>query len=148
MVGVRNHESLSAELRRSIYGGWRLGFLVEHGKHGKNGRVNAKRCNLIRKDLAVLLKMCIFADNKVINMSFMHTLNEHTRKTLSRKLGKSYQEMLQMSAEELDALVEARIGKKLEPAFSLKNMVNRGSVYLFFQRLLTKNDIDKGIAKI
>ncbi len=81
-------------------------------------------------------------------MSFMHTLNEHTRKALSRKLGKSYQEMLQMSAEELDALVEARIGKKLEPAFSLKNMVNRGSVYLFFQRLSTKNDINKRIAKI
>ncbi len=61
----------------------------------------------------------------------MHVLNEQTRKTLSRKLGKTYNEMLQMSAEELDALVESRIGKKLTPAFSLRNMVNRGSVYLF-----------------
>ena len=63
-------------------------------------------------------------------MSFMHILNEQTRETLSRKLGKTYDEILQMSAEELDALVEVRIGKKLTPAFSLKNMVNRGSVYL------------------
>ena len=53
-----------------------------------------------------------------VRMSFMHILNEQTRETLSRKLGKTYDEILQMSAEELDALVEARIGKKLTPAFS------------------------------
>lgn len=81
-------------------------------------------------------------------MSFMHILNEQTRETLSRKLGKTYDEILQMSAEELDALVEARIGKKLTPAFSLKNMVNRWSVYLFFKRLVSKNDIDKRLARI
>ena len=46
-----------------------------------------------------------------VRMSFMHILNEQTRETLSRKLGKTYDEILQMSAEELDALVEARIGK-------------------------------------
>ena len=45
-------------------------------------------------------------------MSFMHILNEQSRETLSRKLGKTYDEILQMSAEELDALVEARIDKK------------------------------------
>ena len=78
----------------------------------------------------------------------MHILNEQTRKTLSRKLGKTYDEILQMSAEELDALIEARIGKKLTPAFSLKNMVNRWSVYLFFKRLVSKNDIDKRLARI
>ncbi len=56
-----------------------------------------------------------------VRMSFMHILNEQTRETLSRKLGKTYDEILQMSAEELDALVEARIGKKLTPAFSQKH---------------------------
>ena len=81
-------------------------------------------------------------------ISFMHVLNEQTRKTLSRKFGKSYSEMLQMSAEDLDALVESRIGKKLTPALSLKNMVNRGSVYLFFRRLASMNDIDKRLAKV
>ena len=83
-----------------------------------------------------------------VRMSFMHILNEQTRETLSRKLGKTYDEILQMSAEELDALVEARIGKKLTPAFSLKNMVSRASVYLFFKRLVSKNDIDKRLARI
>ena len=70
----------------------------------------------------------------------MHILNEQTRETLSRKLGKTYDEILQMSAEELDALVEARICKKRQ--------VNRGSVYLFFKRLVSKNDIDKRLARI
>ena len=78
----------------------------------------------------------------------MHILNNHTRKSLSRRLSKSYDEMLQMSAEDLDALIEKRIGKKLTPAFSLKNMVNRGSVYLFFKRLVSQNDIDRQLAKI
>ena len=78
----------------------------------------------------------------------MHILHNHTRKSLSRRLGKSYDEMLQMSAEDLDALIEKRIGKKLTPAFSLKNMVNRGSVYLFFKRLVSQNDIDRQLAKI
>lgn len=78
----------------------------------------------------------------------MHILNECTRKTLSRRLGKSYAEMLQMSAEDLDALIEKRIGKKLTPAFSLKNMVNRGSVYLFFNRLVSQKEIDRQLAKI
>ena len=78
----------------------------------------------------------------------MHILNSYTRKTLSKRLGKSYDEMLQMSAEDLDALIEKRIGKKLTPAFSLKNMVNRGSVYLFFNRLASQNDIDRQLAKI
>lgn len=78
----------------------------------------------------------------------MHILNNHTRKALSKRLGKSYDEMLQMSAEDLDALIEKRIGKKLTPAYSLKNMVNRGSVYLFFNRLLSQNEIDRQLTKI
>ena len=56
----------------------------------------------------------------------MHILNNHTRKSLSRRLGKSYDEMLQMSAEDLDALIEKRIGKKLTPAFSLKWKEKKG----------------------
>lgn len=56
-----------------------------------------------------------------VRMSFMHILNEQTRETLSRKLGKTYDEILQMSAEELDALVEARIGKTNSSILSQKH---------------------------
>ena len=78
----------------------------------------------------------------------MHILNEQTKKSLSRRMGKSYDEMLQMSAEELDALVEERIGKKLTPALSLKSMVNRGSVYLFFKRLLSRDEMNRQLERI
>lgn len=78
----------------------------------------------------------------------MHILNRQTQESLSRRMGKSYDEMLQMSAEELDALVEERIGKKLTPAFSLKSMVNRGSVYLFFKRLLSRDEMNRQLARI
>lgn len=78
----------------------------------------------------------------------MHTLNNKTKETLKHRFGKTYDELMQMSAEELDALIENRIGKKLRPAFSLKSMVNRGSVYLFFKRLISQNAIDRQIARI
>lgn len=78
----------------------------------------------------------------------MHILNRQTQEALSRRMGKSYDEMLQMSAEELDALVEERIGKKLTPAFSLKSMVNRGSVYLSFKRLLSRDEMNRQLARI
>ena len=78
----------------------------------------------------------------------MHTLNSKTTEPLKHRLGKTYDELMQMSAEELDALIENRIGKKLRPAFSLKSMVNRGSVYLFFKRLISQNAIDRQIARI
>lgn len=78
----------------------------------------------------------------------MHTLNNKTKEALKHRLGKTYDELMQMSAEELDALIENRIGKKLRPAFSLKSMVNRGSVYLFFKRLISQNAIDRQMARI
>lgn len=78
----------------------------------------------------------------------MHILNKQTQESLSRRLGKPYDELLQMSAKELDDLVEMKIGKKLTPAFFFKNLVNRGSVYLFFKRLISRNEIDKRLNKI
>ena len=78
----------------------------------------------------------------------MHTLNNKTKETLKHKLGKTYDELMQMSAEDLDALIEKRIGKKLRPAFSLKSIVNRGSVYLFFKRLMSQDSIDRQISRI
>lgn len=78
----------------------------------------------------------------------MHTLNNKTKETLKHKLGKTYDELMQMSAEELDALIEKRIGKKLRPAFSLKGIVNRGSVYLSFKRLMAQDAIDRQISRI
>lgn len=78
----------------------------------------------------------------------MHRLNKQTQISLCRKVGLTYGQMQQMSAEEIDAFIEKRIGKKLTPSFAMKNLVNRGSVYLFFKRLMSNSYIDKYLAKI
>lgn len=78
----------------------------------------------------------------------MHKLNKQTQKSLFRKVGLTYEQMLQMDAEEIDAFIEKRIGKKLALGVSLKNMVNRGSVYLFSKRLLSISEVDKRLAQI
>ena len=78
----------------------------------------------------------------------MHRLNKQTQISLYRKVGLTYGQMQQMSAEEIDAFIEKRIGKKLTPSFAMKNLVNRGSVYLFFKRLMSNSYIDKYLAKI
>lgn len=77
-----------------------------------------------------------------------HRLNEQTRISLYRKVGLTYEQMQQMNAEEIDAFIERRMGKKLTPACSLKNFVNRGSVYLFFKRLMPQSYIDKQLSRI
>jgi len=77
-----------------------------------------------------------------------HHLNEQTRISLYRKVGLTYEQMQQMNAEEIDAFIEKRMGKKLTFACSMKNFVNRGSVYLFFKRLMPQSYIDKRLSKI
>lgn len=78
----------------------------------------------------------------------MHRLNKKTQTSLYHKVGLTYEQMQKMNAEEIDAFIEKRLGKKLTPSFSRKNIVNRGSVYLFFKRLMSMSYVDKRLAKI
>ncbi|MED9799904.1 MAG: hypothetical protein UFJ02_00480 [Prevotella sp.] len=78
----------------------------------------------------------------------MHKLNKQTQKALFKKVGLTYGQMQRMDAEEIDAFIEKRIGRKLAFGTSLKNMVNRGSVYLYSKRLLPLSKVDKRLAKI
>lgn len=79
---------------------------------------------------------------------FMHILNKLTQEALFRKIGLTYEQMQKMDAEEIDAFIEKRIGSKLKYGFSLKNIINRGSVYLFSKRLRSLSEVDKQLAKI
>lgn len=78
----------------------------------------------------------------------MHKLNRQTQESLYRKVGLTYEQMQHMSAEEIDAFIEKRIGKKLSFAFSIRSFINRGSVYLFLRRLLPLSHVDSRLAKI
>ena len=53
-----------------------------------------------------------------------------------------------MSAEEIDAFIEKRIGKRLKPAKALKGMISRGSVFLFGNRLVSSDYIDRRLSEI
>lgn len=53
-------------------------------------------------------------------MGQMHKLNKQTQKALFKKVGLTYGQMQQMDAEEIDAFIEKRIGRKLAFGTSLK----------------------------
>lgn len=78
----------------------------------------------------------------------MHKLNKQTQASLFRKVGLTYEQIQRMDAEEVDAFIERRIGKKLTFGTSFKNRVNRGSVYLFSKHLLPISEVDKKLAEI
>lgn len=75
-------------------------------------------------------------------------MNDHTKDSLYRKTGLTYDQMQQMSAEEIDAFIECRIGRKLTPAAYIKGLVSRGSAYLYSGRLMPMHVVDKRLAKI
>lgn len=77
-----------------------------------------------------------------------HRLNHKTQNSLFRKVGLTYEQMQNMNAEEIDAFIEKRLGKKLSPSFTMKSIVNRGSVYLFFKRLVSMSYVDKRLSEI
>jgi hypothetical protein len=78
----------------------------------------------------------------------MHQLNENTKASIRRIVGLDFEQMQKMSAEEIDAFIEKRISKRLKPALSMKGLINRGSVFLYSNRLLSMDAIDKRLEKI
>ena len=78
----------------------------------------------------------------------MHKLNTYTKASINRTIGLDFERLQEMSAEEIDAFIEKRIGKRLRPAKSLKGMISRGSVFLFGDRLVSSDYINKRLSKI
>ena len=95
--------------------------------------------------------ICMEADLLIYlrhHMELMHKLNKQTRESLFKKVGLTYEQMQRMGAEEIDAFIEKRMGKKLTFGTSLKNLINRGSVYLFSKHLYPMSEVDRRLAKI
>ena len=49
----------------------------------------------------------------------MHQLNINTKASINRTVGLDFERLQKMSAEEIDAFIEKRIGKRLKPAKDL-----------------------------
>ena len=78
----------------------------------------------------------------------MHKLNIYTKASINRTVGLDFESLQKMSAEEIDAFIEKRIGRKLRPVTALKGMISRGSVFLFGNRLVSSDDVNRRLSKI
>ena len=78
----------------------------------------------------------------------MHQLNINTKASINRTVGLDFERLQKMRAEEIDAFIENRIGKRLRPAKALKGMISRWSVFLFGNRLVSTDYIDRRLSKI
>jgi hypothetical protein len=77
------------------------------------------------------------------------TLNERSKESIKRTTGLDVDSISSMDAEDVDGLIEKKIGKKL--AFQYRygdRFVPRGSVYLFLKRLFPIDLVNKIISRI
>ncbi len=75
-------------------------------------------------------------------------LNEESKKSIEKKTGLTFEELISKDAETIDSIIEDRIGKKLKNRYRIGNYIARGSVYIFLNRLIGKKDIDSVLSKI
>lgn len=68
----------------------------------------------------------------------MYKLNETTKKSVERKTGVKIEEILKLSATDIDKKIETRIGKKLtfRPSKDIR-LLGRGSVYMALGRFFS-----------
>lgn len=65
------------------------------------------------------------------------TLNQLSKKSIEKQTGLSWYQIVNMDAEELDAAIEKKIGKRLSfPKRMDSRLSGRGSVYLTLNRFL------------
>ena len=77
------------------------------------------------------------------------SLSDATKNNIVRNLRlSSFDDILEMDAVSLDVHIEKNIGKKLRLSTVIGRLIGRGSLYTFFNRLLTREWIDREIEKI
>jgi len=75
-------------------------------------------------------------------------LNDKTKANINRTLGMDYDTLIGMDVESIDRHIEKRTGRKLSLSSSFGNLVNRGSLYIYFNRFFTEKGIAKGLNSI
>ncbi len=79
----------------------------------------------------------------------MYLLNEKTKANISKRTGIDFDKISSLDFNEIDDLIEAKTGKKLEyDNVTDKRLIGRGSVYLSLSRLLSMKEIDRELSKI
>ncbi|MBQ6156609.1 MAG: hypothetical protein IJK22_08405 [Bacteroidales bacterium] len=82
-------------------------------------------------------------------MQTTYNLSVDARRNIAEDLQvASFSDVLDMDALTLDNHIERIIGKKLNLSPTLGRLIGRGSLYTWFNRLLTRRWIDRQISKI
>lgn len=78
-----------------------------------------------------------------------YNLSDTAKNNIVRNLQlSSFDEIMEMDAVSLDSHIEKNIGKKLRLSTVIGRLIGRGSLYTFFNRLLTREWIDRQIERI
>ena len=89
------------------------------------------------------------ANYRTKSMQNVYTLNDRTKANIARDLQvSSFDDVMDMDALTLDSHIEQNIGKKLRLSASLGRLIGRGSLYSWFDRLLSREWIDRKLMKI
>ena len=77
-------------------------------------------------------------------------LNSFTKEAIKERLGKDVDSISRMYVDDIDELIQKKFNnnKKLTYRTRFRNLVGRGSVYLYFERLFGMEEIDKRLSKI
>ena len=75
-------------------------------------------------------------------------LNNSTKQTLKRTTGLDYSQLVEMSAEEIDNYLQKKAHKRFRLQNKISSFVNRGSVYLFLNKVMSMDKINEKIARI
>ena len=79
----------------------------------------------------------------------MKAINLKTKNAIERITGLSSVEIGNMEIEEVDSVIEKKIGKKLKIDTRLdSHFIPRGNVYLFLRRFLSMRLIEKTLGRI
>lgn len=78
-----------------------------------------------------------------------YSLSDTAKQNIVRNLHlSSFDDVMAMDAMSLDSHIEKNIGKRLPLSTAVGRLIGRGSLYTFFNRLLTREWIDRQIEKI
>ena len=61
-------------------------------------------------------------------------LNSKTIESIEQTVGLNYNDIISMDVDELNSIIEKKIGKELKYSLNDKRVPIRGSVYLFYNR--------------
>ncbi|MBQ7734763.1 MAG: hypothetical protein IJT61_02375 [Bacteroidales bacterium] len=78
-----------------------------------------------------------------------YTLSDTAKCNIAKDLRlASFSEVMDMDALSLDRHIERQIKKRLRLSAVFGNLIGRGSLYTYFNRLLTREWIDQQLSKI